>query len=72
MYKNHTADTPGVGDRINLGDPVEVELWSKLLGVAPGELKQAAEIAGRDYGDLVAHFADSRPSKLQRQHFGLD
>ena len=71
MYKNHTADIPGVGDRIDLEDPVEVDLWAKLLGVAPVELRQAAELVSRDYGDLVAYFADTRPGR-RRQHFGLD
>ena len=58
MYLNHTSDTPGLGDQINLADAVEVELWSKLLGLQPDELKQAVEEVGPDYGDLVAHLAD--------------
>ena len=71
MYGNHTAGTPGIGDKINLADAVEVELWSKLLGLYPDELKRAVETVGPEYGDLVAHLADSRPLP-ERQHFGLD
>ena len=59
MYQNHTSDIPGLGDQINLADAVEVELWSKLLGLQPDELKQAVEVVGSDYGDLVAYLADA-------------
>lgn len=61
MYQNHTADTPGLGKQINLADAAEVELWSKVFGLPADGLKQAVEVVGPDYGDLVAHLADSRP-----------
>jgi Na+-translocating ferredoxin:NAD+ oxidoreductase RnfG subunit len=59
MELNETADTPGLGDQINLTDTVAVEHWAKLLGLTPGELEQAVQTVGTDYGDLVAHLADA-------------
>jgi hypothetical protein len=59
MYLNETAYAPSLGDRLNLADPIEVELWAKTLNLDPDDLRLAVIIAGPDYGDLVAYLADN-------------
>ena len=59
MYPNETAYAPSLGDRLNLADLVEVELWAKALNLSTDDLRLAVVIAGPDYGELVAHLADT-------------
>jgi hypothetical protein len=62
MEQNEIADSPGLGDRLDLADAVAVDHWAKLLGLTACELKEAVAAVGPEYGDLVAHLAD-KPGK---------
>jgi hypothetical protein len=58
MYPNPPNYAPASGEHLNLNDAVEVELWARALKVDPDDLRLAALIAGPDYDDLIAYFAD--------------
>jgi hypothetical protein len=64
MYRNCAADIPGVGDQLNVDDPVEVQLWAKLFNIPADDLQMAVADIGPDYGNLVDYLADRRQKRL--------
>ncbi len=52
------AGLPDSGDVLNLDDAQAVELWAKVFGIRPSDLRIAVQIAGASYDELVEFMSE--------------